>query len=87
MLACGLKRCSWTVVEEIHDTKVGRSVLDDPFLRKEATSQLALLSDEAYAEGIGRIEVALDNAEAAGETLTFRSDITIGMLVGWALQS
>ncbi len=61
----------------------GRAVLDDPFLRQGACSQLALLDDEAYAAGLGRIEAALDAAEAAGETLTFRTDLFIAMVVGW----
>ena len=84
MNACGLEQCAWQPVERIHVPQVGRAVLDDPFLRKESTSQLALLSDEAYARGLARIEAALADAEAAGKEITFHTNITIGMLVGWA---
>lgn len=70
------------VAERIYEEKVGRAVLDDPFLQKEATSQLALLSDAAYAAGLARIEAAVAAAERRGATLTFRSDITLGLLNG-----
>ena len=66
----------------ILDHKVGREVLDDPFLRKDSTSQLVLLSDEAYAAGLRRIEAALTEAEAVGRALIFPDDISIAMLVG-----
>jgi hypothetical protein len=83
MVAAGADRVRCRVVERIQDIKVGRAVLDDPFLAKDAASQLVLLSDEAYADGIRRIEAALARAEAHGETLLFPSEITLGMLVGW----
>lgn len=82
MLAVGFGPVQWQLVERIVDERVGRAILADPFLEKSATSQLALLSDEAYAAGLGRIETALATAEAAGETLTFRVDLALAMLVG-----
>jgi ubiquinone/menaquinone biosynthesis C-methylase UbiE len=82
MAGVGFDRIARQPVEEIHDTKVGRAVLDDPFLRKDATSQLSLLSDEAYRAGLGRIEAALDAAEAAGERLAFATDLTLVMVSG-----
>jgi ubiquinone/menaquinone biosynthesis C-methylase UbiE len=71
-------------VEQIVEHKVGREVLGDPFLQKNACSQLALLSDAAYAAGLRRIEAALRRAEASGTALVFSSEITIAMLVGRA---
>lgn len=82
LLAVGFEPVQWQLVERIVDEKVGRAVLADPFLEKSAASQLALLSEEAYAAGLGRIETALATAEAAGETLTFRVDLALAMLVG-----
>jgi len=81
----GFSRIRSQTVEEIHDPKMGRAVLEDPFLHKDATSQLTLLSDEAYAEGLERIRQALAAAEAAGETLTFRADLTMTMVSGCAV--
>lgn len=69
-------------VERIHDPKYGRQVLNDPFLEKNACSQLALLPHEAYVAGLRKIEAALTEAEVRGETLVFQSDISIRMLTG-----
>jgi len=82
MIAAGFGPLAWQTVEEIRDAKHGRAVLRDPFLGKDATSQLTLLDDEAYAAGLGRIEAALAAAESAGETLTFPTDLTLDMLAG-----
>lgn len=82
MARAGFDQVAWQPVEEIHGTKVGRVVLDDPFLQKDAVSQLSLLSDEAYAAGLRRIEAALAAAEAAGEGLTFATDLTLAMVSG-----
>lgn len=82
MAGAGFTRLAWQPVEKIHDPKVGRAVLRDPFLEKDSASQLAMLSDEAYAAGLQRIEAALAAAEAVGETLTFAADLTMGMLTG-----
>ena len=83
LAAAGFERIEWQMVHQIVDHKLGRDVLADPFLQKNATSQLALLSDKAYAAGLRRIEDALDAAEAAGETLTFPTDLQIAIVVGW----
>ncbi len=85
MTAAGFGQVAWRVVERINDPKFGREVLDDPFLRKESTSQLALLTDDAYAEGLQRIRAALEAADKVGEQLVFRSDILMGMVVGHVL--
>lgn len=82
MIAAGFDALSWQTVEEIRAAMHGRAVLNDPFLGKDATSQLTLLDDRAYAAGLERIETALAAAEGAGETLTFATDLTLDMLVG-----
>lgn len=87
MVADGFERVEWRPVERILDPKIGRAVLDDPFLQKDSCSQLALLTDEAYAAGLRRIEAALAEAKAAGETLVFPVDILIGVLVGLVRES
>jgi ubiquinone/menaquinone biosynthesis C-methylase UbiE len=82
MVASGFQQIEWRFVEQIRDHKVGRSVLADPYLQKDAVSQLTILSDGAYAAGLARIEAALATAEAAGETLTFPTDLLLAMLAG-----
>ncbi|MCZ7546927.1 MAG: class I SAM-dependent methyltransferase [Anaerolineae bacterium] len=87
VIAAGFSDAAWRIVERVVDHKIGRAVLDDPFLDKAATSQLALLSDEAYAAGWRRIEAALDEADAAGDTLVFPVDLPMGMLTAWCIGS
>ena len=83
LLAAGFEHVAWQPVEQIQEHKVGRAIFADPFLQKDACSQLALLSDEAYAAGLQRIEAALAAAGAQGETLTFATDLLLTMLTGW----
>ena len=60
----------------------GRAVLSDPFLRQNASSQTALLSDEVYQAGLKGIEADVARAEARGETIVFHTDIRVEMLSG-----
>ncbi|MBN1660369.1 MAG: class I SAM-dependent methyltransferase [Anaerolineae bacterium] len=82
MAAAGFQSIDWRVVERIVDIKAGRAVLNDPFLRKEATSQLTLLSDEAYAAGLQRMKDAIAAAEATGREVTFATDLLLAMITG-----
>jgi ubiquinone/menaquinone biosynthesis C-methylase UbiE len=70
------------IVERLGGDLIGRAVLDHPFLRKASCSQLALLSDEAYAAGLRRIEAALDGAEARGDEVVFPVDTPLAMIRG-----
>ena len=82
MVAAGFERVEWHVVEHIRGQHVGQAVLQDPILQKQGTSQLALLTDEAYAVGIARIKAALGEAEAAGRILVFPVDISLTVVTG-----
>ena len=83
MVEAGFERIEWRLVERIEDHKVDRGVFSDPFLQKDACSQLALLSDESYAAGLRRIATALAESEAKGASITFPTDLWQAMLVGW----
>ena len=82
MIASGFDRVEWRVAERIVHPLFGQEVLHDPFLQKHGTSQLALLTDEAYAAGLSRIKSVLVWAEKAGEIPAFPVDISLNMLVG-----
>lgn len=69
-------------VEHVHDAYRGHAVFDAHFLQKDSCSQLALLSDEAYAAGLGRLRAAIEAAEARGEEASFVSDLSLVMLAG-----
>ena len=77
--AAGFAQLARQPVEHILDPQRGRAVFADPFLRKHAVSQLALLSDTAYAAGLRRMETAL----AANENLVFPVDILTEMVTGY----
>jgi len=82
MMEDGFENIEWREVERIVDPKYGRGVFDDPFLKKNSCSQLALLTDEVYQAGLERIEADLVEAEARGESLMFATDILTAMLTG-----
>lgn len=46
-------------VEEIFRERVGEDVLNDPFLQKNHSSQLANLSDEEYEQGLEKIKMQI----------------------------
>ncbi len=83
----GFERLEWRIAEQIERSWYGRDVYNDPFLKKESTSQLTLLSDEVYAAGIRRIEADLQAAEAQGRVLEFRSDLLLLVITGFLRKS
>jgi SAM-dependent methyltransferase len=62
---------------------VGREVLDDPVLQKNGTSQLALLTDDAFQAGMARIKSAVQLVESHGEQIIFHSHIALPAVVGY----
>jgi SAM-dependent methyltransferase len=80
--AQGFEDVETRLIQQVDSPKHGRAVLDDPFLRKNASSQLALLNPEAYRDGLQRIRADLAEAERRGETLVFRSTWTVHLIAG-----
>jgi ubiquinone/menaquinone biosynthesis C-methylase UbiE len=68
------------VVERILNDQHGRAVLNHSVLQKTGTSQLILISDEAYADGLARLKGDLEKAEAQASTLVFPEDISLVMV-------
>ena len=83
MSEAGLHNVSSQVVEHINNLHVGESVLKDPFIKHNATSQLALLSEETYRAGLKKINEALARATRQNERIVFRSEILVKMLLGY----
>ncbi len=83
MSAEGLQNVSVRVAEEIRNIHVGEAALNDPFLKHDATSQLALLDEAEYQRGMERIRAALARAQERGETIAFRSEIDVKMICGF----
>ena len=76
VIDAGLDNSEARVVETSIMAFSGKAVLEDPFLRKESNSLLALLPDEVYARGVERIRTA---AEQGAE---FRSELDFVMITG-----
>ena len=83
MQAAGFQNTSSQVVEHIHSVHIGEGVFKDPFIKRNATSQLALLEEEAYQAGLKKITEALARAKAKDERIVFRSEIFVKMLLGY----
>lgn len=79
----GFKDVSSQIVERIQNIHVGNAVLNDPFIKHNATSQLALLSEETYQAGLKRINKALADAKEKNEQIVFRSEINVKMFLGY----
>lgn len=83
MNAEGFQNTSIQEVERIVNIHVDDGVFNDPFIKHNATSQLALLSAEKYLSGLKRIREALEQARAGNERLVFRSQISVKMFLGY----
>ena len=79
----GFKSISSQTVERIQNIHVGDAVLKDPFIKHNATSQLALLSEGTYQAGLKRINEALAEAKERNERIVFRSEINVKMFLGY----
>ncbi|CAG0952526.1 partial demethylmenaquinone methyltransferase / 2-methoxy-6-polyprenyl-1,4-benzoquinol methylase, partial [Anaerolineales bacterium] len=65
-------------IEHVLSIHEGEKVLDDPFIKQNATSQLALLSRETYEAGIERIKADLKK----DSRMVFKSDFWVRMVMG-----
>lgn len=78
----GFENPAQQAVEHIRNLHVGSAVLRDPYLRHNASSQLALLSAQQYAAGMQRIQAAIEEAERNQTRVIFQSDFWVNMYVG-----
>ena len=79
MQAEGMRDVISTDVEHIISIHAGKKVLDDPYIKKSSSSQLALLSDETYRAGLAKIKAKI----AESEKITFRTDMCVKMFKGF----
>jgi SAM-dependent methyltransferase len=79
MQKAGFHNTTSKVVEHISDMYLGKDVFNNPFLKKNSCSQLALLSDEAYQAGLEKIEAAI----ACEEKTEFRNELYIKMFTAF----
>jgi SAM-dependent methyltransferase len=78
MTLAGFQNIERRDVEHILSIHEGEKVLDEPFLKHNATSQLALLSEETYQAGIEKIKADLREKNDR----VFKSDFWVRMSTG-----
>lgn len=83
MNEAGFVKCERRLTARITWDFIGRDVLHDPILHKNGTSQLSLLTEEAFAEGMARIRKTLHLAERRGEDIVFTTHIALPSTVGF----
>ena len=83
MSAAGFQNISSQIVEHILNVHMDAAVFNDPFLKKNASSQLALLTEEVYQAGIEKITQAIAEAKSHNIQITFSSDIYVKMFLGY----
>ena len=83
MSAADLRGIEVVDVERIKRRFTGGEILEDYFLQRKASSQLALLSEVAWAEGLHRIRKAVEEGESRGVPTAFEVDLTMVMTCGW----
>lgn len=67
----GFNRTEKKLVHTVDNIIKGRNVLEDHFLDKRGASQLALLSDNEYQNGISKIKSEIEKAEKEGNEFEF----------------
>jgi ubiquinone/menaquinone biosynthesis C-methylase UbiE len=77
MRAAGFTDCVTRLIQHLPVRLAARAALEQGRLDKSVTSQLALLSDEEYRQGIDRIRVAVESAERRGESLSLTADLRL----------
>lgn len=83
MIAAGFDVVRWQEAERLRDRRVGRDILAEPMLQKNATSQITLLTEEECSLGMARIRAAISNAEAIGKEAVFSVDVSLRMVAGF----
>jgi ubiquinone/menaquinone biosynthesis C-methylase UbiE len=83
LTAAGLTRATTSAAMCTSARMAARIALDSGYLDKHATSQLTLLPDGAYRDGIARIMARVNEAEARGEIFELRADLRQYATVAW----
>jgi SAM-dependent methyltransferase len=77
MLALQFSSVRTSEVQHLPVRLSARAAIEQGRLRKGATSQLAVLTDDEYQRGFERIRSALESAEARGESLGLNADLRL----------
>ena len=82
MMDCGFTGSHTLEAQHIVYRIPAREAIDHGHLAKTSTSQLALLSDDEYVQGIRQIQRDIERAETRNEVLTLSADLRLYATVG-----
>lgn len=86
----GFVDCRSAVANRVSERVPAERGLASPMMRKDGTSQLALLSDSAYRRGVRRIRDAMAGAEREGRVLELHAELellaTTGRRGAWSVR-
>jgi len=77
LVEAGYINVSSEPAQHIQKVFTGDEVFQDTFLVRESTSQLLLISEQAYREGRQAISAAVEKAQREQRSLAFRIDLTL----------
>lgn len=83
MTIAGFPRVEFSIAQRWTVTRVGREVLSEAFLVKSTNSLLAILNDDVYEAGLGRIRAAVEEGESNGTPAQFPADLRFGLVAGY----
>jgi ubiquinone/menaquinone biosynthesis C-methylase UbiE len=77
MGAVGFAECVTREIQHLPVRLAAREALEAGRLDKSATSQLSVLTDEEYRQGIDRVREAIESAEVRGESVCLTADLRL----------
>jgi len=87
MKEAGFVGCERRTAARIEHDFIGDQVWSDPVLQKNGASQLSLLTEDAFANGMARIREALQRAERRGQEIVFPTRIALPIAVGFVAEA
>jgi len=84
MRAAGFVDCVTREIQHLPVRLAARTALAQGRLDRSVTSQLSVLTDEEYRQGIARVREAVESAEARGELLCLNADLRLYATFGAA---
>ncbi len=83
MARAGIARSETWEAQHIIRQVFARDAMERNLLDRSVTSQLMILSEQEYQDGLHRIRSAMDTASAMGEELMLATDLRLYATIGW----
>jgi ubiquinone/menaquinone biosynthesis C-methylase UbiE len=83
MAAVGFTRCETKLAQHLPRNIPAEVAIERGLLDKSWTSQLTVLTDHEYEDGMARLRSDIEDSRAAGETLMLSADLRLYATVGW----